>query len=97
MSDLGPLRQFLGLEITQDYDGIMVTQSKYVSDLLIKFNMVDCKAAPFPFLSRINLEEGNTTPHVDSTLYRQFIGSILYLTHSRPEICYAMNVVSRHM
>ena len=51
MSDLGLLRQFLGLEITQDYDGIMVKQSKYVSDLLIKFNMAYCKAAPFPPLS----------------------------------------------
>ena len=70
MSDLGLLRQFLGLEINQDYDGIMVTQSKYVLDLLIKFNMDDCKDAPFPFLSKINLEDGKSTPPMDSTIYR---------------------------
>ena len=75
----------------------MVTQSKYVSDLLIKLNMADCKATPFPFLLGISLEEGNSTPQVDSTLYRQLIGSLIYFTHSRPEICYAMNVVSRNM
>ena len=45
MSDIGLLRQFLGLEITQYFDGIMVTQYKYASDMLIKFNMADFKAA----------------------------------------------------
>ena len=97
MSDLGLLRQFLGLEITQDYDGIMVTQSKYVSYLLIDFNMAYYKAALFPFLWGISLEEGKSTPHMDSTIYRQLIRSFLYLTHSRPDICYIMNDVSRYM
>ena len=81
MSDLGLLKQFLGLEISQDYDGIMVTQSKYIAYLLIKFKMADYKAAPFPFLSGINLEEGKSTPPMDSTIYYQLIGSFLYLTH----------------
>ena len=97
MSDLGLLRQFLRIEITQEFDGIMVTLSKYVSDMLIKFNMADCKAAPFPFLSGINLEEGKATPLMDSTIYRQLIRSLLYLTRSRPNTCYSMNVVSRYM
>ena len=48
-TNLGLLKQFLGLEIAQNFDGIMVTQSKYISDLLVKFNMVECKDAPFPF------------------------------------------------
>ena len=48
MSDLGLLKQFLGLEIEQNYDGIVVTQSKYISNLLFKFNMSEFKAAPFP-------------------------------------------------
>ena len=50
MSDLGLLRQFLELEITQYFEGIMVSQSKYASELLIKFDMEDCKVQPFPFL-----------------------------------------------
>ena len=97
MNDLGLLKQFLGLEIEQNFDGIMVTQSKYISNLLVNFNMDECKATPFPFLSRINLEEGKSTPPMDCTIYRQLIGSLLYLTHSQPDICYAMNVVSRYM
>ena len=46
ISDLGLLKQFLGLEIEQNFDGIMVTQSKYISYLLVKFNMAKCKASP---------------------------------------------------
>ena len=83
MSDLGLLKQFLGLEISQEYDGIMITQSNYIEYILIKFNMDDCKASQFPFLSRISLEEGKSTPPMDSTIYRQLIRSLLYLTHSR--------------
>ena len=70
MSDPGLLRQFLGLEITQYFDGIMVNQYKYIAYLLINFNMADFKAALFPFLSRLNLEEGKSTPPMDSTIYR---------------------------
>ena len=95
MSDLGLLKQFLGLEIEQNFDGIMVTQSKYISDLLVKFNMAECRPTPFPFLSGISLEEGKSTPPMDCTIYQQLISSLLYLTNSRPDICYSMNVVSR--
>ena len=59
--------------------------------------MEDCKEAPCPFLSGIRLEEGGSTPLVDSTLYRQLIGILLYLTHSRPDISYVVSVVARYM
>ena len=49
MTDLGLLKQFLGLEIEQYERGIMVRQNKYASDLLIKFNMDDCKESMLPF------------------------------------------------
>ena len=97
MSDLGLLNQFLGLEIEQNIDGIMVSHSKYISDLLVKFNIAECRPTPFPFLSGISLEEGKSTPPMDCTIYRQLIGSFIYLTHSRPDICYAMNDMSRYM
>ena len=69
MSDLGLLKQFLGLEIEQNSDGIMVNQSKYISNMLVKFNMAEFEAAPFPFLSGIILEEGKSTPPMDCTIY----------------------------
>ena len=81
MRDLGLLKQFLGLEIEKNYDGIMVTQSKYISDL-VNFNMAECRPTPFPFLSGISLEKGKSTPPMDYTIYRRLIGSLLYLTHS---------------
>ena len=59
--------------------------------------MDEFKADPFPFLSGISLEEGKSTPPMDCTIYHQLIGNLLYLTHSRPDICYAMNVGSRYM
>ena len=70
MSNLGLLKQFQGLEIAQNFDGIMVAKYKYISDLLFNFNMAECKAAPFPFPSKISLEEGNITPPMDCTIYR---------------------------
>ena len=65
--------------------------------MLLKFNMAEFKADPFPFLSWISLEEGKSTHPMDCTIYRQLIGSLLYLKHSRTDICYAMNPISRCM
>eukprot|EP00253_Pinus_taeda_P025536 PITA_25536 len=59
--------------------------------------MTDYKPAPTPFLSGVLLEDGGDTPLADSTLYRQLVGSLLYLTHSRPELSYAIGVVSKYM
>eukprot|EP00253_Pinus_taeda_P029134 PITA_29134 len=52
--------------------------------------MTDCKPTPTPFLFGVRLEDGGDTPLVDSTLYRQLVGSLLYLTHSRPDLSYAV-------
>jgi hypothetical protein len=59
--------------------------------------MTNCKSAPTPFLSGVKLEDGGETPLVDNTLYIQLVGSLLYLTHSRPDLSYAVGVVSRFM
>ena len=59
--------------------------------------MTDCKSSPTPFLSGVKLEDGGETPLVDSTLYKQLVGRLLYLTHSRLNLSYAVGVVSRFM
>jgi hypothetical protein len=59
--------------------------------------MTVCKFAPTPFLSRFKLEDGRETPLVENTLYIQLVGSLLYLTHSRPDLSYAICVVFRFM
>jgi hypothetical protein len=59
--------------------------------------MIDYKFYLTPFLSRLKLEDGGDTPLVDSTLYKQLVGILLYLTHSSPDLSYEVGVVSRFM
>jgi hypothetical protein len=80
MMDMGPLHFFLGLKISQDASGIKLSQAKYAQDLLEIFHMTDCKSAPTPFLSGVKLEDGRDTPLVENTLYKQLVGSLLYLS-----------------
>jgi hypothetical protein len=93
MIDMGLLYLFLGLEISQDASVIKLSQAKYARDLLERFHMTDCKSTPTPFLSGVKLEDSGDTPLVDNTLYRQLVGSLLYLTHSRPNLSYAVGAV----
>jgi hypothetical protein len=59
--------------------------------------MKNCKSAPTPFLSGVKLEDDGETPLVDNTLYRKLVGSLFYLTYSRPDLSYAVGAVSRFM
>jgi hypothetical protein len=59
--------------------------------------MTNCKSTPTPFLSGVKLEDGRETPLVDNTLYIQLVGRFLYLTHSIPDLSYAVGTVSRFM
>eukprot|EP00253_Pinus_taeda_P035024 PITA_35024 len=88
MTDMVPLHFFLDLEMNQDATCIKLSQAKYTRDLLERFRMTDCKPAPTPFLYGVRLEDGGDTPLVDSTVYRQLVDSLLYLTHSRPYLSY---------
>jgi hypothetical protein len=97
MTDMGLIHFFLGLEISQDASGIKLSQAKYARDILERFHMKNCKSSLTPFLLGVKLEDGGETPLVDSTLYSKIVGSLLYLTHSRPYLSYAVGVVSRFM
>ena len=59
--------------------------------------MKDCQPSKTPFLSVVKLEEAGSSPMVNNTLYRQLIGCLLYLTHTRPDIYYAVSVASKYM
>ena len=97
MTDLGHLHYFLGLQVLQTKEGISLSQPKYACDLLHRFHMEDCKPTPSPFQSGVKLVTTCTTPKVDSTLYRQLVGSLLYLTHTRPDISFVVGLVARYM
>ena len=97
ITNMGLLHFFLGLEISQNASGIKLSQAKYARDLRERFHMTDCKSSPNPFLSGVKLEDVRETPLVESTLYRQLVGSLLYLTHSRLDLSYVVGVVSKFM
>ena len=97
MTDLGLLRQFLGLEIEKSEREIKISQPKYDLDMINNFNMAECKASKSPFLSGIKMHEFGNSPLVDITLYRQLVGTFLYLTHTRTDFYYDLRAVERHM
>ena len=59
--------------------------------------MDDCKPTPSPFQSRFNISSTCTSPEVDATLYRQLVGSLLYLTHTRHDLSFVVGLVARYM
>ena len=59
--------------------------------------MEDCKPTPSPFQSGVKLSLTCTSPEVDATLYRRLVGSLLYLTHSCPDISFAVGFVAQYM
>jgi hypothetical protein len=97
MKDLGFLHYFLGLQVFQTNEGIFLSQSKYACDLLRRFHMDDCKPTHSPFQSGVKLTATCTSPEVDATLYRQLVGSLLYLTHTCPDISFVVGLVAWYM
>ena len=80
MKDLGPLSYFLGLEVSSSSDGYYLTQAKYTSDLISRAGITDSKIVdtPIKYNNRLNTHDGE--PLLDATLYRQLVGSLVYLT-----------------
>ena len=99
MKDLGPMHYFLGLEVWQRSDEIFLSQGKYIVDVLKRFGMIDCKSMATPMVSNLKKlhETTSCSDSVDSTMYRPLIGSLLYLVHTRPDICFAVSALSQFM
>eukprot|EP00253_Pinus_taeda_P020524 PITA_20524 len=85
------------LTVLQSKEGIFLSQSKYACDLLRFFHMEDCKPAPSPFQFGVKLSVSCTSPEFDATLYRQLVGKLLYLTHTRPDLSFVVGLVARFM
>ncbi|GJS20881.1 ribonuclease H-like domain-containing protein [Tanacetum coccineum] len=95
MSSMGELTFFLGLQVKQNKGGIFISQDKYVAEILKKFDLVNVKAAITPMETKVPLTKDEEAIDVDVHLYRSMIGSLMYLTASRPDIMYAVCVCSR--
>ena len=86
MSDLGELKFFLGLQIKRGPDGISICQQKYVGDMLKRFEMLDAKPMKTPIEVGAKIGSGMGAPKVDQRGFREMIGSLLYLTATRPDM-----------
>ena len=94
MKDLGMMHYFPGLEVWQYPGDIFLNQGKYVVEILRRFGTIDFKAMTTPMTTSLKLLNDDALEAVEATLYRQIIGSLMFLTNTRPYICFVVNTPS---
>ena len=99
MSMIGELSYFLGLQIKQMKNGTFVSQGKYIRDMMKKFGLQDAKSIATPMGTNGHLDSDASGNMVDQKLYRSMIGSLLYVTASRPDdmfsVCKILGLTKR--
>nr|GEV81917.1 hypothetical protein [Tanacetum cinerariifolium] len=96
MSMMGQMSFFLGLQISQSPRGIFLNQSKYASEIVKKYDMLSSDSVDTRLVEKSKLDEDLQGKPVDATLYRGMIGSLMYLTSSRPDLTYAVCLCARY-
>nr|GEZ87834.1 uncharacterized mitochondrial protein AtMg00810-like [Tanacetum cinerariifolium] len=96
MSMMGEMKFFLGLQVNQFSDGIFINQSKYILDILKRFGMENCDTVPTPMVEQAKLKLDLVEKPVDHTDHRSMIGSLMYVTSSRPDILFATCMCVRY-
>ncbi|GJS07912.1 putative ribonuclease H-like domain-containing protein [Tanacetum coccineum] len=96
MSSMGELRFFLGLQVQKKKDDIFISQDKYVGEILKKFRFIEVKTASTPMKTQKPVLKDEDGEEVDVHMYRSMIGSLMYLTSSRPNIMFAVCVCARY-
>ncbi|KAL8089642.1 hypothetical protein AgCh_039213 [Apium graveolens] len=97
MSDLGLLSYYLGIEVNQGLGFTTVKQTSYAKKILEKAGMMYCNATKVPMECKLQLDKDKEGQEVNANNYRSIVGSLRYLTHTRPDISYAVGVISRFM
>jgi hypothetical protein len=97
IKDLGLMHYLLGLEVWKSPERIFLNQGKYTVKILKRFDMLECKPMNTPMEAKLKLLVDTSSELIDATLYRQIIGSLMYLMNTRPEICFAMNTLSQFL
>ncbi|CAM8890779.1 unnamed protein product [Rhodiola kirilowii] len=96
MSMVGEMNYFLGLQVVQPKEGIFLTQAKYARNLVKKFGLDKATHKRTPAATHVKITKDDAGASVDQTLYISMIGSLLYLTTTRPDICQAVGVCARY-
>lgn len=97
MTEMGLLRYFLGIEEDQNENGFFISQVKYINGVLGRFNMQECKAAITPTVMGLKLSKEDNNKDFDPSLYKSIVGSLMYFTATRPDIMFAVSLISRFM
>ena len=97
MKDLGELMYFLGIEVIRTPQGIWLLQRKYVLDMLKKYGMTACKPIATPIEQNAKLRADLGDELEDPTMYRKMVGSLIYATLTRPNMCHDVGVLSQFM
>jgi hypothetical protein len=97
MKDLGSMHYFLGLEVWQRNGEICLGRGKYIVEILKRFRMQDYQPMSTHMVTNWKKIDASKQEAVDSTLYMQLIGSLMYLVNTRPNICFVVNTLSRVM
>eukprot|EP00268_Persea_americana_P008044 TRINITY_DN13089_c0_g1_i1.p1 TRINITY_DN13089_c0_g1~~TRINITY_DN13089_c0_g1_i1.p1 ORF type:complete len:530 (+),score=94.20 TRINITY_DN13089_c0_g1_i1:90-1592(+) len=96
MSDLGLMHYFLGIEVAQTAAGVFISQKKYAQMILDIFEMKNCNSVATPTEYGLKLLKNPGGKKIDSTFYKQIVGSLMYLTATRPDIMHAVSLISRY-
>ncbi|GKF08004.1 retrovirus-related pol polyprotein from transposon TNT 1-94 [Tanacetum coccineum] len=96
MSMIGKMSFFLGLQVSQNPEGIFVNQSKFALEILKKFGMDLCDPVDTPMVDRIKLDEDPLGIPVDQTQFYSMVGSLMYLTASRPDLVFVVCMCARY-
>lgn len=97
MSDLGMLTYYLGIEVSQNREGIMLNQERYASKIMLEAGMSDCNAVKTPMEFGLKLSKAQDEEEVDEKSYRRMIGCLRYLLHTRPDLSFSVGILSRYM
>ncbi|KAL0540913.1 hypothetical protein IC582_020938 [Cucumis melo] len=97
MSDMGLIHYFLEIEVNKNEGEIVISQQKYAHDLLKKFRMENASPCNTPMDANLKLCKDDIGEVVNPSLYRSLVGSLMYLTATRPDILFAISMLSRFM
>lgn len=97
VQDMGPLSYFLGIEVTKQGPDLILSQRKYILEILQKAGLSHAKPVDTPITTTANLALGDSPSFENPIRYRQVIGALQYATLSRPDISYVVNKVCQFM